>query len=164
MKEIRLILLPGIIMPAALRYQPLLRELAEGVRALPKELEVFAGPSPPTEYSIEMEIEGLSKAADSAGFERFHLYGHSAGGAVSIAYATRHPERVLSLAVDEPAFDFTEEEKASPEMRDLDRMMEMPPDERMPAFLRHPYSARAFSRQRARPGRLRPGWRRVPRA
>lgn len=137
MKEIRLILLPGIIMPAALRYQPLFRELVEGVRALPKELEVYAEPNPPSEYSIEMEIEGLSKAADSAGFESFHLYGHSAGGAVSIAYATKHPERVLSLAVDEPAFDFTEEEKGSPYWQELDRMMQMPPEERMPAFLRH---------------------------
>jgi pimeloyl-ACP methyl ester carboxylesterase len=84
-----------------------------------------------------MEAEAIGRAADEAGFERFHLYGHSAGGAISIAFATGNPERVLSLALDEPAFDFTEEEKSSRPWRGLDALAALPPEERTRAFLRH---------------------------
>jgi len=128
-------LLPGILMPAALRYQALIAEL-DGVRALPKELEVYSGPAPPENYSIETEILGLSRFADAAGLDRFHLYGHSAGGSVAIAYATAKPDRVLSLAVDEPAFDFSQSEKDSMLGMDLEAMAQLRPAERMSAFLR----------------------------
>src|SRR5438093_7544718 len=77
----RVIFLPGIIMPCALRYAALLRELDGEVDAVAKDLEVYAGPTtPPPGYSIRTEVEGIGRAADAAGFERFHLYGHSGGG------------------------------------------------------------------------------------
>ena len=41
---------------------------------------------------------GILRAAEAAGFERFHLVGYSGGGAISAAFAARHPERLLSLA------------------------------------------------------------------
>jgi pimeloyl-ACP methyl ester carboxylesterase len=131
-----LVLLPGILMPASLRYQALIAALDDGVRALPKELEIYSGPEPPEAYSIETEIHGLTRFADAAGMDGFHLYGHSGGGAVAIAYATANPDRVHSLAVDEPAFDFTQEEKDSKSWKDLDVIAELPPAQRMPAFLR----------------------------
>lgn len=62
-----------------------------------------------------MEIAGVDGAADGTGFDRFHLYGHSGGGAVVLAFAAAHPDRELSLAVDEPAYDFTEEALADME-------------------------------------------------
>jgi len=103
------ILLPGIIAPAVARYGPLLAELGDTVDAHAKELEVYVLSPPPAGYAIDWEVEGLAAAADRAGLERFHLYGHSAGGAFALAFATAHPGRLLSLAVDEPAFDFSRE-------------------------------------------------------
>lgn len=100
------LLLPGIIAPAALRYQPLLNHL-QNVSVAVKDLEVYAGDEPPPGYSIAMEIDGVERAADEAGWDSFHLYGHSGGGAVALAYAVAKGDRLLSLAVDEPAYDFT---------------------------------------------------------
>jgi pimeloyl-ACP methyl ester carboxylesterase len=101
------ILLPGIIMPAADRYSALIKELGADVNATTKDLEVYRLPEPPSGYSIETEIAGISRTAREHGFDRFHLYGHSAGGAISIAFAAAYPDRLLSLALDEPAMDFT---------------------------------------------------------
>src|SRR5437870_5141852 len=105
----RVVFLPGIILPAHLRYAPLIGELGDDAEPLTKELEVYRGDQPPVGYSIATEVDGLLAAADEAGFERFHLYGHSAGGAIALAFAAAHPGRLLSLAVDEPANDFVEE-------------------------------------------------------
>ena len=124
--RVSVIFLPGIIMPAALRYAPLLRELGDSIDALPKELEVYASDSPPANYSIEDEVEGISRAADDAGFERFHLYGHSGGGASALAFVARYPERVLSLAVDEPATDFDPNQQTEMQAA-LSRVAELPP-------------------------------------
>lgn len=128
------IFLPGIIMPAALRYAPLIQELGDGVRTVTKELEVYAGATPPGDHSIDAEVEGISQAADAAGFERFHLYGHSGGGACALAYVATYPERVLSLAVDEPATDFSAEQRA--QMQDkLQEIGDLPASERTRDFL-----------------------------
>src|SRR5881394_1139041 len=99
-------LLPGIIAPAAIRYAPLLRALGDGVHAVAKELEVYAAGAPAPDYSIGKEVDGIARAADAAGLGRFHLYGHSGGGAIALAFAAAHPNRLLSLALDEPAVDF----------------------------------------------------------
>jgi pimeloyl-ACP methyl ester carboxylesterase len=131
------IFLPGIIMPCALRYAALLRELDGEVSAVTKDLEVYAGPSVPAAgYSIAMEVEGIHRAADAAGFDRFHLYGHSGGGACALAYVAAHPERVLSLAVDEPASAFIDTEASREYWPQIERARALPESERMPAFLR----------------------------
>lgn len=126
--------LPGIVMPAALRYAPLFDALGGSAPAVTKELEVYAGPSPPDGYSIEREVAGISRAAAEAGWDRFHLYGHSAGGAIALAYAAAYPERLLSLALDEPATDFSPESLAT--MREwFARIDQLPPPDRMRAFV-----------------------------
>lgn len=129
------IFLPGIVMPAALRYATLVDELGGSARALVKELEVYATATPPAEYGIEREVDGISRAADAAGFDRFHLYGHSAGGACALAYVAAHPERILSLALDEPASDFSPEDRSALR-NDLDGITELPSGEKLAAFLR----------------------------
>ena len=123
-------------MPAALRYQRLLAALGEDVRPVLKELEVYRGPSvPPPGYTLESEVEGIARAADDAGLERFHLYGHSGGGACAIAFTASQPERVLSLAVDEPAIDFSQEDLQQIEEVFLP-MLELPSEQQMVAFVR----------------------------
>jgi pimeloyl-ACP methyl ester carboxylesterase/DNA-binding CsgD family transcriptional regulator len=44
-------------------------------------------------------VSDLEAVVDTAGLERFALFGASQGGAVSIAYAARHPERVSHLVL-----------------------------------------------------------------
>jgi pimeloyl-ACP methyl ester carboxylesterase len=129
------IFLPGIVMPAALRYAPLIEELDGSTRAVVKELEVYATAAPPDGYGIDCEVEGISRAADAAGCDRFHLYGHSAGGACALAYVAVHPERVLSLALDEPASDFSPEDRSALQ-NDLDAIADLSANEMLSAFLR----------------------------
>lgn len=49
------------------------------------------------------EVEAVARFADSLGLERFHLLGYSGGGFVSLALAGTCGERLLSLALFEPA-------------------------------------------------------------
>lgn len=99
------ILLPGGILPAQPAYAALLAELGDEADAHTKNLEMYAGEViPPPGYSLETEVEGIRRVADGAGFETFHLVGYSAGGASSLAFTARYPERLRSLALMEPAW------------------------------------------------------------
>ncbi len=51
------------------------------------------------DVSFEAWIHDLETVVDAAGLEKFALLGHSQGGAVAIAYAVRHPERVSHLVL-----------------------------------------------------------------
>jgi len=49
------------------------------------------------EVSLEAWVSDLETVVDTVGIERFPLFGVSQGCAISIAYATRHPERLSHL-------------------------------------------------------------------
>jgi pimeloyl-ACP methyl ester carboxylesterase len=98
------ILLPGGVLPAEPAYRALLGELGDEVDGVTKDLEVYAGDEPPPGYSLATEVEGILRVADEHGFERFHLVGYSGGGASSLAFTAAHPDRLLSLALLEPAW------------------------------------------------------------
>jgi pimeloyl-ACP methyl ester carboxylesterase/DNA-binding winged helix-turn-helix (wHTH) protein len=51
----------------------------------------------PARISFEGFVRDLETVTDALGLERFALLGTSQGAAVSIAYATRHPDRVSNL-------------------------------------------------------------------
>src|SRR2546426_10354180 len=131
------ILLPGGVMPADLAYGALIDALGDDVVAVAKDLEVYAAPEPPRNYTLEHEIGGVLRTARDAGFDRFHLVGYSGGGASSLAFAASHPDRLLSLALIEPAWmgndDLHPEEQAV--WREFDRIATLPPEEMMPAFV-----------------------------
>jgi pimeloyl-ACP methyl ester carboxylesterase len=78
------------------------------------------------------------RTAEEFGFERFHLVGYSGGGASSVAFAAKHPGRLLSLALLEPAWMGNDE--LSPEeqevWREFDRIATLPSAEMMPPFLK----------------------------
>ena len=46
------------------------------------------------EFSLDALVRDLESIVDDVGLERFPLLGVSQGGAVAVAYAARHPERV----------------------------------------------------------------------
>ncbi|MFE8013815.1 alpha/beta fold hydrolase [Streptomyces antibioticus] len=48
-------------------------------------------------FSFDHWVDDLETVVDAAGIDRFPLLGVSQGGAVAIAYAVRHPERVSRL-------------------------------------------------------------------
>jgi len=48
-------------------------------------------------FSFEDWVDDLETVVDAAGLDRFPLLGVSQGGAVAVAYAVRHPERVSRL-------------------------------------------------------------------
>jgi len=101
--SVTVVALPGGVMPAALRYAALTSTVSEQADIHVKDLEVYAGDEPPPGYGIELEVQALARFADSLGLQRFHLLGYSGGGFVSLAFAGTHPERLLSLALFEPA-------------------------------------------------------------
>ena len=89
------ILLPGAVLPAALAYAALREAIADDdVDVVAKTLEIYLMSEPPPGYSLDIEIEGVVRAADSAGFERFRLVGYSAGGAGATAFAARCGDRL----------------------------------------------------------------------
>jgi len=51
------------------------------------------------DISVEAWVRDLEAVADAAGIDRFPLLGYSQGGAIAIAYAARHPERVSHLVL-----------------------------------------------------------------
>lgn len=131
------VLLPGGVMPAEPAYAALLHVLGERVDAVVKDLEVYSGERPPTDYGLGVEVAGILREADANGFDRFHLVGYSAGGASSLAFTAEHSERLLSLALLEPAWagnDRTDQEAAL--WRRFQALETLPPDEFMAGFVR----------------------------
>lgn len=49
--------------------------------------------------SLETWVADLDAVVEAAGFGRFPLFAHSQGGAIGVAYAARHPERVTHLVL-----------------------------------------------------------------
>jgi pimeloyl-ACP methyl ester carboxylesterase len=139
----KVILLPGAVMPAKLAYGALLDALGDDVQAVAKELEIYAGAAPPAGYTLQHEIDGVLRTADAAGFDRFHLVGYSAGGASSLAFAARHPERLLSLALIEAAWMGNDELSAEEQTirRESDRIAALPPEQMLPAFVANQLAA-----------------------
>lgn len=139
MEAWRVILLPGIVMPAAGAFGNLLAELDADVDAVAKDLEVYATRTPPADYSLDIEVAGVLDAAQARGWDRFHLVGYSGGASVALAFAALHAENLSSLALLEPAWagnwdDASQAHQALwPEYR---RLAALPPEESMPAFVR----------------------------
>lgn len=52
-----------------------------------------------TEFSLEKFVEDLEAVVEAAGFGQHALFGTTAGAAVSMTYAVRHPERVSHLVI-----------------------------------------------------------------
>ena len=50
-------------------------------------------------FSFEKYIEDLEAVVDATGHEQFVLFGFAGGGAIAVAYAARHPERVSQLVL-----------------------------------------------------------------
>jgi pimeloyl-ACP methyl ester carboxylesterase len=134
----RVILLPGGILPADLAYGALIEALGDEVEAVAKDLELYSGDQLRDDYSLDDEVAGVLREADARDWKRFHLVGYSGGGAAAIAAAARHPDRLLSLGLLEPAWagDWEQGEAERALWRELEKLEGLPPDEFIPAFVR----------------------------
>jgi pimeloyl-ACP methyl ester carboxylesterase len=134
----RVILLPGSVLPAELAYPALAAAVGDQADLRPKELEVYAADRPPSDYGLEHEAVGIERLAADLGWERFHLVGYSDGGAAALHFTATRPERVLSLALLEPAWtgnrDLEPREVAL--AQEYERIAALPDEEFMPAFVR----------------------------
>ena len=98
---------------------------------------MYGGEEPPAGYGLDTEVDGIIREAAARSFCRFHLVGYSAGGASALAFAARYGERLLSLALLEPALAGnarTQEEEAL--MQRFRALETLPRDEFMAAFVR----------------------------
>jgi pimeloyl-ACP methyl ester carboxylesterase len=135
---LRVMLLPGIVLPADLAYGGLVTVLGADVETIVKDLEVYREDSPPPDYSLDTEVAGVLREADAHGWSSFHLVGYSGGGAAALAVAARQPARLLSLALLEPAWagNWGWSPKHSGLWATYDELEQLPPEQFMPAFMR----------------------------
>jgi pimeloyl-ACP methyl ester carboxylesterase len=98
------IFVPGIITPAEIAFGELRKALGSKRPIVLHDLAVYDSTSPPPDYGLDYEVAGILAAADSQSMNKFHLVGFSAGGAASIAFASRHGDRLKSLTLIEPAW------------------------------------------------------------
>ena len=99
----QVVCIPGSVAPAAQRYRPLIEGVGAAADLHLKDLEVYREATPPPDYSIDEELDAIDRFVDSKRLGHFHLVGYSGGGFISLAYAGSRPERVISLALFEPA-------------------------------------------------------------
>jgi pimeloyl-ACP methyl ester carboxylesterase len=138
MEPFRVILLPGSVLPGDLAYGSLVAALGSATDAVVKDLEVYATSEAPSDYTLDLEVGGVLREADTRGWERFHLVGYSGGGAAALAFAARHSERLASLALLEAAWagrwDLSPAEQAL--WSEYDRAEARQPEDFMDAFMR----------------------------
>ncbi|MDZ4090653.1 MAG: alpha/beta hydrolase [Arthrobacter sp.] len=138
MGPIRVMLLPGAVLPAQPAYGALIGALGPDVQAVAKDLELYAGDEPPSGWSLDTEVDGVLREADARGWESFHLAGYSGGGSAALAFAANHPQRLLSLALLDPAWagswDWTPAHAGL--WKAYDRLETLPPGQVMPEFMR----------------------------
>jgi pimeloyl-ACP methyl ester carboxylesterase len=136
--QLKVVFLPGGIQPVAIQYAPLLKVLDGSIQPLLKDLEVYRDDTPPADYSLSSEIEAVKHAAEEAGMETFHLVGYSGGGAVALAFTGAYPERVLSLALSEPAVIPSQEwyRHEAEYWKQMGQVMSLPDNLLMPEFIR----------------------------
>jgi pimeloyl-ACP methyl ester carboxylesterase len=132
------IFLPGIVTPAELAYGDLRNALGHDREVVLRDLAVYDAAAPPAGYGLDTEVSALLRAADELEYERFHLAGYSAGGAIAAAFAARFPDRLASLALMEPAWfgneGLSKAEKAV--FEEVEAAMALPMEQAMPEFVR----------------------------
>ena len=73
-------------------YEGLVRLLDKKCRVYVPDLFAVRG-----RWSFSTVLEAFTAAVDDLGLDRFSLIGHSFGGGIELAFASRHPDRVVEL-------------------------------------------------------------------
>jgi pimeloyl-ACP methyl ester carboxylesterase len=134
----RVILLPGAVLPAQPAYGALIEALGPDVDAVAKDLELYAGETPPPGWGLDTEAVGVLRVAAARGWATFHLVGYSGGGAAALAFAASHPERLLTLTLLEAAWagNWHGSPAHAEVWRQYEQLEALPPEQFLPAFMR----------------------------
>jgi pimeloyl-ACP methyl ester carboxylesterase len=115
------------------------RKLVEGfgssARPVFHDIELGRKDKPPPGWTIDMEVAGIARAADSAGLDEFDLIGYSGGAAMSLAFLAAQPGRVRSVTLAETPWignDIWSEQERS-FVASFERALTLPPAELVPA-------------------------------
>jgi 3-oxoadipate enol-lactonase len=86
-------------------------EFGRGFRVLAMDLRGHGRSEAPADrdaYTVALMVDDVEELTRVAGLERFHLVGHSMGGAIAQEIALRTPKKLLSLTLEDtaPKFDF----------------------------------------------------------
>jgi pimeloyl-ACP methyl ester carboxylesterase len=129
--------LPGSVLPAQPAYGALLEVLDGQVDAFAKDLELYAGDEPPAGFGLDTEVDGILRESAARGFTQFHLVGYSGGGAVALAFAAGHADRLHSLALLEPAWAGNRRSPREEALHEQFAVLErLPPNQQMAEFTR----------------------------
>lgn len=130
----QVLFVPGGMAPASEQYGALLDALGDQVSPLLTDFELYSQDSNLQDYSLRTELDAMEKAADEAGFDRFHLVGYST--CLPIAFVAVSPERVLSVSMIEPGMigkgSFSPEDMVAAHRA----RMQLPPSEMFAAMTR----------------------------
>ncbi|ODN29721.1 alpha/beta fold hydrolase [Fervidobacterium thailandense] len=83
-------------------FEPFLRLLPNGFTAYAFDLPNFGFSDRMAGVTIDKYAEVVDEFVNKLGLEKFILLGHSLGGSVAIAYATKHQDRLLKLVLVDP--------------------------------------------------------------
>lgn len=119
-----LVVLPGAGGP---RLGPTYDALAAQFRVVMIELPGW-GMQPNDAADFDALVDQVAEVIMALGIETFHLLGTSLGGACATHFATRHPDRLISLILEAPAK--FRDQSANP--------AELPPEKFVRAFRTHP--------------------------
>jgi pimeloyl-ACP methyl ester carboxylesterase len=114
-----LVLLHGYAMQPE-TYLPLARRLADRARVVIP--AIFALPE---RWSFDHALECLELTVDDQGISRTSLLGHSFGGGLELAYAARHPDRVVECVFSDTLADRREFRLAQEALRNPPRLLGM---------------------------------------
>src|SRR5581483_4487652 len=114
-----LVLLHGYAMQPE-TYLPLARLLADRARVVIP--GIFALPE---RWSFDHALECLELTIDDQGIDRASLLGHSFGGGLELAYAARHPDRVVECVFSDTLADRREFKLAEEALRNPPRLLSM---------------------------------------
>jgi pimeloyl-ACP methyl ester carboxylesterase len=114
-----LVLLHGYAMQPE-TYLPLARLLADRVRVVIP--AIFALPE---RWTFDHACECLELTVDDQGIDRTTLLGHSFGGGLELAYAARHPDRVVECVFSDTLADRREFRLAQEALRNPPRLLGM---------------------------------------
>jgi pimeloyl-ACP methyl ester carboxylesterase len=114
-----LVLLHGYAMQPE-TYLPLARLLADRARVVIP--GIFALPE---RWSFDHALECLGLTVDDQGIDRTSLLGHSFGGGLELAYAARHPDRVVECVFSDTLADRREFRLAQEALRNPPRLLGM---------------------------------------
>lgn len=95
-------------------------------------------PADPAAFTIERMADDVEALVEHVGFERYHLLGHSMGGAIAQEIALRSAHKLLSLILEDTSYRFADHKLEFPEpprprpperqQRVLARMSRMTPE------------------------------------